>query len=64
MLQTVFLDCLFPDLLSHRQVLRAPTVIDVGGRQVAEAFVIALVVVNDECVDLAFKIARQEEIFQ
>ena len=56
MLPATFLEGLFLDLLSHRLDLRAPTVIDVGGRQVAQALVIALVVVViDECADLAFK---------
>jgi len=63
--QATFLDCLFLDLLSHPQNVIASTVIDVGGRQVTQALVIALVVVVlVECPDLAFKIARQAVVFQ
>jgi len=39
----------------------APSGIDVGGRQIAEAFVVtAVLVVIDEVADLCFETARQE----
>ena len=54
-LQAAFSQCLFLDLLSHLQEIRAATVIDICGRQVADAVVVSVVVlVGDECVDLRF----------
>ena len=41
MLQAAFPNGLLLDLLSHEQDLRAAAVVDVGGRQVAEALVVA-----------------------
>ena len=56
-LQAAFLDCLFLDLLSHLQDLRAPSMIDVSGGQVGQALVVAVVVVViDESIDLPLKI--------
>ena len=44
--------------------MAAPEV-DVGGRQIAEAFVIATVIIlTDEGVDLCFKIAGQIVVFE
>ncbi len=61
MLQPAFSDCLFLDLLSHLQDFRASSVVDVGGRQIAQALVVAMVVVViDEGADLAFQVAGQE----
>ncbi len=45
MLQPAFSDCLLLDLLSHLQDLFTATVVDVGGCQVGQALVIAVVVV-------------------
>ena len=45
MVQPAFSDCLFLDLLSHGQDLSASSVIDVSGREVAQALVISLVIV-------------------
>jgi len=43
----------------------APSGIDVGGRQIAEAFVVsAVVVVIDEVADLCFEVARQEVVLE
>ena len=65
MLQPAFSDCLFLDLLSHLQDLRASAVVDIGGSQVVQALVVAMVVVViDEGADLAFEIAGQEVVFQ
>ena len=65
MLQPAFSDCLFLDLLSHLQDLRAAAVIDVGGGQVVQVLVVAMVVVViDERPDLAFQVAGQEVVFQ
>jgi hypothetical protein len=42
----------------------ATSEIDVGGRQIADAFVIAqVIVVSDEGLDLGFEIARQVIVF-
>ena len=63
--QAAFLESLFLDLLTHRRALRAPTAIEVGGRQVAQALAIASVgVAIDARADLAFEIVRREVIFQ
>ena len=65
MLQSAFSDCLFLDLLSHFQDLRASAVIDVGGCQVGQALVVAMVVVViDEGADPAFQVAGQEVVLQ
>ena len=65
MLQPAFSDCLFLDLLSHLQDIRASAVIDVGGCQVVQALVVAMVVVViDESADQAFQVAGQEVVFQ
>ncbi len=65
MLQPTFSDCLFLDLLSHLQNSRTAAVIDVGGRQVGQALVVAMIViVVDEGADLPFQIAGQEVVFQ
>ncbi len=65
MLQPAFSDCLFLDLLSHLQDLRAAALIDVGGCQVGEALVVSMVVVMlDEGVDLPFQVAGQEVVFE
>ena len=65
MLQPSLSDCLLLDLLSHLQDLRAATVIDVGGPEVVQALVIALVVVMvDEGADLALQITGQIVVFQ
>ena len=53
------------DLLSLFQDLLIAPEVDIGGRQVAEALVVALVVVIvDEGGDLAFEIAWQEVVLQ
>ena len=53
MLQAAFLYCLFLDLLSYFQNLGAAPVVDVCGRQVFQALVVAvIVVVIDEGVEL------------
>lgn len=65
MLQPAFSDCLFLDLLSHLQDLCPATVINVGGGQVVQALVVAVVVVVvDEDADLTFQVAGQEVVFQ
>ena len=46
MLQAALSDCLFLDLLSHFQDLCSSSVIDVGGCQVVQALVVAIVVVG------------------
>ena len=65
MLQASFLDCLFLDLLSHLQDLRAAPVVDVGGGQVGQALVVTVVVVMvDEGGDLLFQVSGQVIVFQ
>lgn len=65
MLQAALPDGLLLDLLSRFQDLRAAAMVDVGGREVAEALVVAAgVVVIDEGADLAFEVSRQEVVFQ
>jgi hypothetical protein len=52
-------------LLSHFQDFRAAAVIDIGGCQVGQALVVAVVVVViDEGADLAFESAGQEVVLQ
>ena len=65
MLQPAFSDCLFLDLLSHLQDIRASAVIDVGGCQVVQALEVEMVVVViDESDDLALQVTGQEVVFQ
>ena len=65
MLQAAFSDCLFLDLLSHLQDFGAATEVDVGGRQVGQALMVAVVVVVvDEGTDLPFQVAGQEVLLQ
>lgn len=53
------------DLLSLFQDLRIAPEVDIGGRQVSEALVVALVVVVvDEGGDLAFQVSRQEVMLE
>ena len=53
-------DCLSFDPFPFDQNGLAPSEVDVGWRQIADAFVIAqVIVVNDEGLDLGFEIARQ-----
>ena len=65
MLQASVLDCVAFDPFSFQQdCLTAPEV-DVGRRQIAQALVIApMVVVIDEPVDAGLKITRQVVVFQ
>ena len=64
-LQAALPDGLLLDLLSRFQDLRAAAIIDVGGREVAEALVVAaVVVVLDEGADLPFEVSWQEVVFQ
>ena len=56
MQQPAFSDSLYFDFLSHFQDLCTSAVIDVGGCQVAQAFVVSVVVVVlDEGADLPFQ---------
>ena len=65
MLQAALSDCLFLDLLSHSQDFSASAVVDVRGRQIAQALVVAAVVVAlDEGVDLPLRVAGQIVVFQ
>ena len=58
-------DCLSFDPFSFDQNGLAPSEVDVGWRQIADAFVIAqVIVVNDEGLDLGFEIARQVIVFE
>ena len=60
MLQAALSECLLLDLLSHFQDFRAPAVINVGGCQVGQALVVAVVVVVlDKGADLSFKVVGQ-----
>ena len=53
------------DLLSLFQDLLIAPEVDIGGRQVSEALVLALVVVMvDEGGDLPFQVSRQEVMFE
>jgi hypothetical protein len=64
-LQPAFSDCLFFDLFSHFQDLRAAAVIDICRGQVVQALVTAVViVVIDEGADLPFQVAGQVVVFQ
>lgn len=65
MLQAALPDGLFLDLLSRFQDLRAAAMVHVGRREVAEALVVAsVVVVIDEGADLPLEVSRQEVVFQ
>lgn len=65
MLQAALADCQFLDLLPFSQDGFVAPKVDVGGCDVVQALVVALVVVViDEGLDLAFKIAGQIVIFQ
>ena len=65
MLQAAFLDCLFLDLLPFSQNGFVTPEVEVSGRDVFQALVVALVVVIlDEGPDLAFEIAGQIVVFQ
>ena len=60
MLQAAVLDCVAFDPFSFQQDGLPATEVDVGGREVFQALVIALViVVFDEPADAGFEIARQ-----
>ena len=64
-LQAAFPESLFLCLISHRQDLSISSVIDVGGRQVLQALVVAVVfVVLDEGFDLPFQIAGHVVVLQ
>ena len=65
MLQAALSDSLFLDLFPFSQNSFVATEVDIGGCDVAQALVVALVVVIvDEGPDLAFKIAGQVVVFQ
>src|ERR1700731_3137161 len=58
-------DCLSFDPFSFDQNGLAPSEVDVGWRQIADAFVIAqVIVVNNEGLDLGFEIAREVIVFE
>jgi hypothetical protein len=57
-LQPAFLDCLFLDLLSHLQDFGTAAVVDIGRGQIAQALVVAMViVVIDEGANLSFEVS-------
>ena len=65
MLQAALSDCQFPDLFPFSDDGLAAPEVDVGGCDVVQALVVALVVVViDEGPDLAFKIAGQIVVFE
>ena len=65
MLQAAILGCGSFDPFSFQQDGLGAAEVDVGRGKIAEAFVIAaMVVVIDEHVDLGFEIARQIIVFQ
>ncbi len=65
MLQAPMLDGLAFDLLPFQQDDVAASEVDVGGREIAQALVIALlIVIRDEGLDLGLEIAGQIVIFQ
>ena len=65
MQQAAIGDCLSFDPFSFDQNGLAPSEVDVGWRQIADAFVIAqVIVVNDEGLDLGFEIAREVIVFE
>ena len=65
MLQAALLDCVFLDLLPFSQNGFVTAEVDVGGCDVIQPLMVALVVVVvDECADLAFEITGQVVVFQ
>ena len=65
MLQAALSDCLFLDLLPSSQDGFVASEVDVGGCDVVQALVVTLIVViRDECADLAFGIAGQIVVLQ
>jgi hypothetical protein len=57
-LQAAFSECQFLDLLSYHQDLRASALVDIGRGEIAEALVVAVVVVViDEGADLLYQVA-------
>ena len=63
--QSSFLDCLAFNLLPHAQDFRGAPEVDVSWRQIAQALVIAgVIVVFDEAVHGAFEIAGQVVVFK
>ena len=65
MQQAAIGDCLSFDPFPFDQYGLTAAEIDVGWRQIADAFVIAqVIVVNDEGLDLGFEIARQVIVFE
>ena len=58
-------DCLSFDPFPFDQKYLAPPEVDVGGRQVADACVIAqVIIIGDEGLDLGFEIARQVVVLE
>ena len=65
MLQVALFDSQFLDLLPFPENGFVASEVDVGGCDVVQALVVTLIVViRDECADLAFEIARQIVVFQ
>ena len=65
MLQAAVLDCLFLDPFPFSENGFVAAKVDIGRCDVVEALVVSLVVVIvDECPDLAFEIAGQIIVFQ
>ncbi len=65
MLQAPMLDGLAFDLLPFQQDDVATSEVDVGGREIAQAFVITLmIVVFDEGLDVSFEVTGQVIVFQ
>jgi hypothetical protein len=63
--QPAVCDCLLFDPFSFDQNGLAAAEVDVGGRQVADALVIAqVIIVGDEGLDLGFEIAREVIVFE
>ena len=63
--QSARLDCLAFDLLPHAQDFRPTPAVDVSGREVVQALVIAsMIVMIDEVGDGAFEIARKEVVLE
>ena len=65
MLQASILDCDAFDPFSFAQDFCAASAVDVGGREIVQALVIAaMIVVIDEGADLRLQVARQIIIFE
>ena len=65
MLQASFLDCVAFDPFSFQQDCLAASEVHVGRRQIAQALVVApVIVVIDEPIDAGFKITGQVVVFQ